>query len=72
MKHKSFTQGITFFVRPCMYDELKRVSDDLGIALSDLLRQMIDEYLTKHPDLKAQDQAMTPKNNTEENEVKEI
>jgi hypothetical protein len=58
MKKKTYICGVTFFVKPTMYDDLKRVSDDLGIGMSDLLRGMIDDYLAKNAGVKAYDQPM--------------
>ena len=45
MKIKQFTQGITFFVTETMYHNLKLVSDQKKVALSELLREVIARYL---------------------------
>lgn len=41
MKVKKFTCGITFFVTPEMYQDLKQLSDEREIAISELLRAWI-------------------------------
>ncbi len=48
MKKRQFTCGITFFTTPLMYKEIKKVSDDLEVGLSDFLRQLIGDYLRKN------------------------
>jgi hypothetical protein len=45
MKTKQFTHGITFFVALSMYQQLKIISDQKKIALSELLRQAVAGYL---------------------------
>jgi hypothetical protein len=45
MKIKQFTQGITFFVTHSMYQDLKTISDQKKVALSELLRQVLAGYL---------------------------
>ncbi len=45
MKIKQFSQGITFFVTSNMYNNLKTISDQKKVALSELLREMITKYL---------------------------
>lgn len=47
MRKKLFTHGITFFTTLEMYEELKKLSDSLGIGTSDVLRGMIKEYFNK-------------------------
>lgn len=48
MKSKKFTTGITFFAELKMYQELKEVSDELGIALSELIRVAADNFLREY------------------------
>jgi hypothetical protein len=45
MKIKQFTQGITFFVTYSMYQDLKNISDQKKVTLSELLRQALAGYL---------------------------
>ena len=45
MRIKRFNQGITFFVTETMYRDLKLISDQNKVALSELLREMITKYL---------------------------
>jgi hypothetical protein len=45
LKIKQFNQGITFFVTATMYNNLKLISDQRRVALSELLREMITKYL---------------------------
>ena len=45
MKIKKVSQGITFFVTVTMYHDLKLVSDQKKVALSELLREIITRYL---------------------------
>ena len=46
MKRKKLTHGITFFVTAEMYQAVKRDSDEFGISTSDLMRRLIEDYLT--------------------------
>ena len=43
MRVKKFTCGITFFVTPEMYQDLKQLSDERQVAISELLRDWISE-----------------------------
>lgn len=45
MKTTQFTHGITFFVEAYMYQQLKIISDQKKVALSELLRQAVARYL---------------------------
>ena len=47
MKLRKYTQGITLFVEPQMYHEVKQVSDTEQVSLSEIFRQMIAEYLER-------------------------
>jgi hypothetical protein len=47
MKLRKYTQGITIFTTPEMYHEVKRVSDELEVSLSELFREMISQYLDR-------------------------
>mgnify|MGYP001188965469 CR=1 FL=1 len=43
MRAKKFTCGVTFFVTPEMYQDLKQLSDERQVAISELLRDWIAE-----------------------------
>jgi len=45
MKKKKYLQGITFFVQPEMYGEMKKISDAREISLSELLRELVENHL---------------------------
>jgi len=45
MKTRKFTQGITIFATPEMYADIKTVSDQMRVSLSELFRKIIGEYL---------------------------
>jgi predicted house-cleaning NTP pyrophosphatase (Maf/HAM1 superfamily) len=45
MKTRRYTQGITLFTTPDMYQKVKRVSDEMEVSLSELFRSMIARYL---------------------------
>ena len=47
MKLRKYTQGVTFFTTPEMYQEVKKVSDETLVSLSELFREMISEYLER-------------------------
>ena len=44
MKRKRFTQDITIFVEPEMYQAVKQESDELEISLSEMVRIMVIMY----------------------------
>jgi metal-responsive CopG/Arc/MetJ family transcriptional regulator len=45
MKLRKYTQGITIFTTPEMYQEVKSASDQMQISLSELFRKIIRQYL---------------------------
>jgi predicted DNA-binding protein len=45
MKRKTYTQGVTFFLAPEMYEALKKLSDENQVSLSELLRNIIELFL---------------------------
>jgi len=47
MKLRKYTQGVTIFTTPEMYQEVKKVSDAEQVSLSEIFRQMITEYLER-------------------------
>lgn len=47
MKLRKYTQGISIFTTQEMYQEVKRVSDEMQISLSELFREMINQYLDR-------------------------
>ena len=44
MQKRSFTQGITFYVSQAMYQSIVRLSDEMEIGVSELLRIIIAKY----------------------------
>lgn len=50
MKKRKYTQGITFFTTTEMYEEIKRITDQNEIGLSEFLRDLIDQYLNSNRD----------------------
>lgn len=48
MKQRKFTQGMTMFTTPEMFQLMKRLSDERNISLSELFREMITEYFENH------------------------
>ena len=55
MKQRKYTQGITIFTTPEMYQSIRAVSDNRGEGLSELLREIIACYLACQP-IKQEDQ----------------
>jgi len=45
MKKRQFTNGITFFTTPEMYEKLKGISDQNDVGISEFLRDIINEHL---------------------------
>lgn len=45
MKTRKYTQGITLFTTPDMYQKVKRASDEMEVSLSEFFRGMIARYL---------------------------
>jgi hypothetical protein len=45
MKIKKYVHGVTFFISPEMFQDLKGVSDELQISVSELLRELIATHL---------------------------
>jgi predicted CopG family antitoxin len=45
MKKKKYLQGITFFVQPEMYGEMKKISDRREISLSEFIRELVEIHL---------------------------
>ena len=45
MKKKYYTQGITFYVSPIMYEAALAVTDEKEIGLSELMRDLLSGYL---------------------------
>ncbi len=48
MKTRKYTQGITFFTTPEMYQRVKDVSDELKIGLSEFIRDLVASHLESH------------------------
>lgn len=51
MKKRVFTQIVSLFVAPEMYDQVKQESDDLNISLSELFREMARQYFERQQDI---------------------
>jgi len=47
MKVRRYTQGVTVFMEPKMYEAVKLTSDERGISLSEIFREMVTEYLIR-------------------------
>ena len=50
MKQRKFTNGITFFTTPGMYDKLKEITDEKDVGISEFLRSLIGEYFNSYPE----------------------
>lgn len=46
MRHKQYTHAITFFTSVGMYQTVKDLADSRRIALSELLRDVVQQYLS--------------------------
>ena len=44
MKQKIYTLGVTIFITPEMYQQLKQESDSKNISNSEFIRRTIDHY----------------------------
>jgi hypothetical protein len=47
MQRRSFTQGITFYVTQTMYQRIVKLSDDMEIGVSELLRTIMEDYINQ-------------------------
>ncbi len=47
MKQRKFTNSLIFFVTDEMFQKVKNISDKKEISFSELLRNIVEEYLTK-------------------------
>ena len=45
MLKRKFTHGITIYVAPDMYQDISRISDDMEIGMSELIRNIIEHYI---------------------------
>jgi len=45
MKRKKYTTTLTIILTPQMYDTVKRVSDERGVSISELMRTIIEKFL---------------------------
>ena len=50
MKKRTYTQGITIFTTPEMYQAVRKASDDLNISLAELFREMVRQYFENRRD----------------------
>jgi len=49
MKTKKYVQGVTFFTTPSMYEQIKQLTDDRNIGVSEFIRNLIEKYLRSNP-----------------------
>ena len=47
MRIKKFTHGITFFMTPQMYDDIRKLSDVREVSLSEIFRTIVSDYLER-------------------------
>jgi hypothetical protein len=45
VREKQFTHAVTFFTTIAMYQTIKNIADTRRVALSEILRQIVKEYL---------------------------
>jgi hypothetical protein len=48
MKTAQFTKALTVSLRPEIYDQIKRISDDRHISIGEWVRDAVDATLTKN------------------------
>lgn len=44
MKKRKYSQPITFFVEPCVYEKIREITDRLEIGMSEFIRESIENY----------------------------
>lgn len=49
MKMKKYVQGVTFFTTPTMYEQIKQLTDDKNIGVSEFIRDLIEKYFNSNP-----------------------
>jgi hypothetical protein len=47
MRLKKYTQGVTFFITPDMLEVLKKISDEKQVSVSEVLREVLSQYLSQ-------------------------
>lgn len=45
MREKQYTHSVTFFTNITMYQSIKDIADTRRVALSEILRQIVKEFL---------------------------
>jgi len=50
MKARRFTQGITIFTTPAMYQAVKKITDEERMSISEFFRNVVNEYLSQSGD----------------------
>ena len=45
MKTRRFTQGITIFTTPEMYQAVKKITDEERMSISEFFRNVVNDYL---------------------------
>ena len=48
MRTKKYTHGITFFMTPQMYEDIRKLSDQREVSISEVFRNIVSEYLERH------------------------
>ena len=48
MRTKKYTHGITFFMTPQMYEDIRKLSDVREVSISEIFRTIVSEYLERH------------------------
>jgi hypothetical protein len=52
MRQKLFTQGVTVFFQPEMYQQLKKESDEQKVGMSEMIRHAVYCFLDRIEELK--------------------
>lgn len=47
MRLKKYTHGLTFFITVDMFEALKQMSDEKQMSMSELLREVLEQYVGK-------------------------
>ena len=48
MRTKKYTHGITLFMTPQMYEDIRKLSDVREVSLSEIFRTIVSDYLERH------------------------
>ena len=47
MRLKRYTHGLTFFITPEMFEDLKQISDEKQVSMSELMREVLAYYINQ-------------------------